>query len=88
MKTRVLERAKSNLLLLCASIVTVKNIVLNSYDFSYIVPYFYNYFENMLSLVWACLKDAASVPICLPMRYPIYSFTLAGVSNLSAMIVP
>ena len=32
MKTRVLERAKSNLLLLCASIVTVKNILLNSYD--------------------------------------------------------
>ena len=31
MKTRVLERAKSNLLLLCASFVTVKNIVLNSY---------------------------------------------------------
>ena len=31
MKTRVLERAKSNLLLLCASIVTVKNMVLNSY---------------------------------------------------------
>ena len=34
MKTRVLERAKSNLLLLCASIVTVKNIVLNSYCLS------------------------------------------------------
>ena len=32
MKTRVLERAKSNLLLLCASIVTVKNMVLNSYS--------------------------------------------------------
>ena len=31
MKTRVLERAKSNLLLLCTSIVTVKNMVLNSY---------------------------------------------------------
>ena len=54
----------------------------------YIVPDFCNYFENMLSLVWACLKDAASVPICLPMRYPIYSFTLVGVSNLSAMMVP
>ena len=32
MKTRVLERAKSNLLLLCASFVTVKNMVLNSYE--------------------------------------------------------
>ena len=31
MKTRVLERAKSNLLLLCALFVTVKNMVLNSY---------------------------------------------------------
>ena len=31
MKTRVLERAKSNLLLLCAYFVTVKNMVLNSY---------------------------------------------------------
>ena len=31
MKTRVFERTQSNLLLLCASFVTVKNIVLNSY---------------------------------------------------------
>ena len=33
MKNRVFERAKSILLFLCASFVTVKNMVLNSYDF-------------------------------------------------------
>lgn len=32
MKDRVLERAKSNLLLLCVAFVIVKNMVLNRYN--------------------------------------------------------
>ena len=50
MKTWVLERAKSNLLLLCASFVTVKNMVLNSYVQCIFLPTEYQKSSEMLNI--------------------------------------